>query len=455
MTINQMQIQGQSLKQAWIVSVMMGLGHMRAAHALRDLGGGTIVVDGSQAMCSPKEFSVWKTMRQTYYFLSRAEQIPVIGKHLFQLLNSLQYIPSYYPRRDLSAPNPAVKYLQSLIEGKGLCKTLVETLDADELPVINTFYATSIAIDLLSQKKRNNFLLITDTDCNRVWASARPRQSTIKYLAPCTRVKMRLLSYGIPEENIFQTGFPLPKENIGSEKKLEILKEDLFNRLVRLDPSHSFFNIYGHTAEYYLERKPPETREDKCFSLTFAVGGSGAQADMAYKILKSLRTKIKEGRIRVNLSAGIRKEVQFVFQQYIESLKLTGYLDRGISIIFDEDVMEYFRKFNVALRTTDVLWTKPSELSFYCALGIPILMAPTVGTHEELNSRWLQDMHAGIEPAGPIENTDEWLFDLRNTGILAEAAWDGFLRGRKLGIYKIGDLIRTGKFTLGNSPLER
>ena len=28
------------------------------------------------------------------------------------------------------------------------------------------------------------------------------------------------------------------------------------------------------------------------------------------------------------------------------------------------------------MRTTDILWTKPSELSFYCGLGIPIVMAP-------------------------------------------------------------------------------
>ena len=28
------------------------------------------------------------------------------------------------------------------------------------------------------------------------------------------------------------------------------------------------------------------------------------------------------------------------------------------------------------MRTTDILWTKPSELSFYCGLGIPIIMAP-------------------------------------------------------------------------------
>lgn len=35
------------------------------------------------------------------------------------------------------------------------------------------------------------------------------------------------------------------------------------------------------------------------------------------------------------------------------------------------------------------------------------------------------------------------------------AAWDGFLKARKLGTFKIERLIRTGEFREGDSPLER
>jgi hypothetical protein len=38
---------------------------------------------------------------------------------------------------------------------------------------------------------------------------------------------------------------------------------------------------------------------------------------------------------------------------------------------------------------------------------------------------------------------------------LAGAAWDGFLRTRKLGASKIERLIRTGEFQEGSSPLEQ
>ncbi len=128
---------------------------------------------------------------------------------------------------------------------------------------------------------------------------------------------------------------------------------------------------------------------------------------------------------------------------------------KRLEVVFDQDVYQYLRKFNQILRRTDVLWTKPSELSFYCALGIPILIAPPIGTHEERNKRWLEEIHAGIVPSGPVEDCHEWLFDLRENGRLAEAAWDGFLKARKLGTYKIEKLVRTGSFSEGQGPLEQ
>jgi hypothetical protein len=134
---------------------------------------------------------------------------------------------------------------------------------------------------------------------------------------------------------------------------------------------------------------------------------------------------------------------------------MESYLDDKIAIIYNSQVEEYFNDFNLALRTTDILWTKPSELSFYCALGIPILLAPYIGPHEKLNRRWLHEIHAALQPPGPLEYTHQWLFDLRDNGRLAEAAWDGFLKARKLGTYKIEQMIATGRFQESTHPLEQ
>jgi hypothetical protein len=63
-------------------------------------------------------------------------------------------------------------------------------------------------------------------------------------------------------------------------------------------------------------------------------------------------------------------------------------------------------------------------------------------------------VHAGILPPGPVEYTDQWLMDLWETGRLAEAAWDGFLKARKMGTYKIAEILNTGQMTSADSPFE-
>jgi hypothetical protein len=440
---------------AWVVSVQMGLGHMRAANPLKDIANNGILVDGSREFCSPHEYALWKRIRQAYYFLSRAEEFPLVGKYLLKGLLAVEQIPAYYPTRDLSSPDAAVKYLSTVIRKQGLCDTLIKTITNDTRPLINTFYATAIAVDLMEKSSRDNYLVICDSDFNRIWVPEKPGQSRIKYIAPCTWVEKRLLAYGVPAERIFLTGFPLPKENLGSQARLEILKQDLFNRLLRLDPYHRFFNFHRKSVEYFLEQEVPPVKVSDCLTITFAVGGAGAQAGMVEKILKSLAGKIQQGRVKLNLVAGIRQEVYDRFVTYIEEAQLSSCIGNGLEVVYDPDIYGYFTKFNRLLRSTDVLWTKPSELTFYCALGLPILLAPSVGSHEELNRKWLQDHHAGVKPLGPLENVDEWIFDLRDSGIFAEAAWDGFLKGRKLGTFRIEELIRTGHCVYGATPLER
>jgi hypothetical protein len=302
---------------------------------------------------------------------------------------------------------------------------------------------------------KNNYLVICDADVNRVWVPKSPKNSAIKYLAPCTRVKKRLLLYGVPEENIFITGFPLPKENLGSREDLEILRGDLFNRLLRLDSSRRFFDIHSRSAKSLLGQEyVPLTNSDGSFTLTFAIGGAGAQAEMVYKILHSLKNKIINQKIKINLSAGTNKISLNACVSAVETLGLANYIDNGITIIHDSDFEKYYEKFNKALRFTDVLWTKPSELSFYCALGIPILLAPAVGAQEKFNEDWLMGIHAAIKPQGPVEFVDQWLFDLKEIGQLTEVAWNGFLKARKFGTFKIEDLVHTGSMGKYAAPYD-
>ncbi|HVP90541.1 MAG TPA: hypothetical protein VMS75_04915 [Terriglobales bacterium] len=445
--------------KAWVVTVLMGLGHLRAAHPLRDLTHEGVIIYGSRRSTPPGEYRIWRLLRRIYYASSKAGAVPVIGPLLLRLMLAVQHIPPYYPKTDQSKPNLAVKYLKRLVERRGLCRGLKDRVATPPYPVIHTFYATAIALEALCRNDpgppRDQYLLICDADFNRVWVPEDPKKSRIRYLAPCTQVRRRLLAYGVPEEAVFMTGFPLPKENIGSEDGLEILKADLWDRLLRLDPSGKFFFYHTRSVLDWLGRDAVPEAHDGPLNLMFAIGGAGAQVEMVRKILVSLADRIRAGEVRLTLSCGIQKKVFERVQGSINETGLRGETGRGLQVIYDQDVLRYLERFNAELRRTDVLWTKPSELVFYCGLGLPILMADPIGAHEELNKRWLREIHAGVSQAGPVEACGEWLFDLRENGRLAEAAWDGFLKTRKLGTFRIERLIRTGEFREGASPLEQ
>ena len=94
------------------------------------------------------------------------------------------------------------------------------------------------------------------------------------------------------------------------------------------------------------------------------------------------------------------------------------------------------QRFHARLADVDVLWTKPSEMTFFGALGLPLLFCPPIGVHEAYNRRWAIEAGAGVkqrEPAFAAEWLDDWLAD----GTLAGAAWSGYMRLPKFGLYRI------------------
>jgi hypothetical protein len=173
------------------------------------------------------------------------------------------------------------------------------------------------------------------------------------------------------------------------------------------------------------------------------VGGAGAQKIMARDILSSLKKKLLKEEMILNLVAGTRNDVYLYFQEQIAELGLKKILGKSLNILFAMDKEDYFTKFNELLKTTDVLWTKPSELVFYSGLGIPLIMAPSVGAQEVYNRTWLKTVNAGISQNNP-KYVHEWLFDWVESGWLAEAAMAGFLDGRQFGVKNIMDVVFKG-----------
>src|SRR4030095_9293640 len=107
-----------------------------------------------------------------------------------------------------------------------------------------------------------------------------------------------------------------------------------------------------------------------------------------------------------------------------------------------------YKSFNRLLAETDVLWTKPSEMTFYAALGLPLVLSPPVGVHERYNRRWAIENGAGLKQRHP-DYAGYWIREWLAEGTLAAAAWFGFLRLPKFGLYHILERLRPGA---GGSP---
>lgn len=420
------------MKKINLVAADMGYGHQRAAYPLMDMSAGEIITINDYPGIADWEKEYWIKSLRSYERVSRLKKIPLLGYVVFEVMDAFQKIRPLYPFRDLSRPTTQQRYFFRFVK-RGLGKNLIESLNREALPFVTTFFVAAYIAEYHGYKG-DIYCIICDTDASRAWAPLTPKTSRTKFLVPSEKVRERFLMYGVKPQNIIVTGFPLPKENIGAEK--EILVDDLEHRVALLDQE----GIYRDHYKSLLKSVAPDSlkRENHPITITFAVGGAGAQKEIGALIMKKLALGIREGKIALNMVAGNRPEVKEYFEDAAVASGLR--IGKGIEIIFAPKKIEYFKKFNQCLHRTDILWTKPSELSFYCALGLPIIISAPVGSQEDWNREWLLSMGAGIDSLDP-EYVDEWLPDLLASGRLARAAVDGFLNAEQMGAYNIEKLL--------------
>lgn len=416
-----------------LVAIDMGYGHLRPAHSLSEiLGGEPVLLADHAPLASESEQKKWQQVRAGYEMLSRAGRLPLIGRSLGDLLNGFTKIPALYPKRDLSARNVPVRVLEEMAQ-RGLGVGLATRLRASKKPLLTTFYGPAVLSDYHGAERL--YCVVTDADVNRVWAPIQPRQSQITYFVPSMRVRRRLKAYGVAPDRVIVTGYPLPHQLLGGPD-VPILRENLRRRLVTLDPRRRFLREVRAEISFFLGDLP-EDLPALPPHLVFAVGGAGAQVDMAFQFLPSLARRLRRGKMKVTLVAGIRAEVAARFREAIAQSGLEAELENGaIDILLAPNHDEYFTRFNRVLGAADVLWTKPSELTFFGALGLPLIFAKPVGAHERYNRRWAIDGGSGIKQYAP-EHAGEWLWEMLKDGTLAGAAWTGYTRMPKFGLYRI------------------
>jgi hypothetical protein len=381
---------------------------------------------------------LWAATRGVHRLLSKPNRLAgLMGRWARTAMDAVTLIPPLHESSDLSAPDAAVRMVGGLVDlglGRGLGRYLCETGRA----LVTTFYVPALIADHAGCERV--FCVVTDADCHRVWAARSPAQSRIHYFAPSARVVRRLEAYGVSPTRISLTGFPLPGELLGGPD-LGAAVGALGRRLVRLDPEGVFRRLYQHELRRVFPDGLPESEQGKPPRITFAVGGAGAQAELAPLFLPSLARPLREGRLSLTLVAGIRQPVAEEFHRAVAAAGLTDEFGQSLRIMVDGPFSLYYRHFNQLVAETDLLWTKPSELSFYAALGLPLVLSRPVGSHERYNRRWLLEQGASLRQHDP-RYAWEWIAEWLRDGTLAAAAWSGFMRLPKDGTYRIAEAVR-------------
>ena len=411
-----------------VAAIDMGYGHLRAAAPLADALGVPMLRMDLPPLGDARDAWFWWRTRAVYEPLTRWSQAGLAGAPMRALLGRITAIPD--SRGDFSGPTTGTRWMERAARG-GAGRALADHLRRAGAPLLSTFYAAPILAELHGAERLH--CVVTDADVNRVWAPPDPARSRIRYYVPSEPARRRIESYGVAPERIRLTGFPLPHELVGG-REMRALKANLAARLGRLDPGRTVADLAA--AELGAVR-----RDESPALITFAIGGAGAQAAIAARLLRALAPELRAGRIALALVAGRRRDVARGLRAAVAAEGLASH--PAVELLEEPDTLMYLRKFNALLARTDVLWTKPSEMTFFAALGLPVIAAPPVGVHEERNLRWALE-HGALRPQGDPDRAGEWLPRWIADGTLARAAWQGYQTLPKLGLYEILDDLGRG-----------
>src|SRR3989344_2300130 len=171
---------GKKKLKIWLVTVDMGYGHLRAAYPLRKLADGGLVNANNYVGIPKKDRLIWEKQRKFYEFISRFKRVPVVGDALFGIMNWVQEIPAFYPKRDLSHPNIQLLSAFHVIKSNDWGRHLIKRLSQKPVPLVTPFFATAIMAETHGYPGEI-YCIICGADVSRSWVAVAPKSSRIKY----------------------------------------------------------------------------------------------------------------------------------------------------------------------------------------------------------------------------------------------------------------------------------
>ncbi len=388
----------------------MGYGHERAALPLLPIAfDGQIIIANDYNGIPEADRKRWKSMESGYYAISRIkERGGSVGEGLFRIFDRFQAIHDIDDPRDERKTTFQLRQIYRYVRS-GFGRHLIQKLSKNPAPLVATFFTVAHMADVWKYPGQT-YVVTTDSDISRAWVSQNPLVNRFIYFASTGYAARHLEKYGVPSKRIVISGFPLPV------LLTENAETDFKSRMTR------FTEINGHPI-----------------TITFVVGGAGAQVETGEELIECFAPLIREGRVAVNLIAGKREDVARKFERLRDHEGLTS---ARVAVVRADHSMNFFSTLNDLLRRTDILWTKPSELSFYAALGLPIVMTSPIGAQEIRNREWLLKLGSGMDQPGGY-TIKEWFLKQLDSGSFSRAAKAGFEKMERNGAKNIMEYVES------------
>ncbi len=180
------------------------------------------------------------------------------------------------------------------------------------------------------------------------------------------------------------------------------------------------------------------------------VGGAGAQKEIFSHVIKTLLPDTKSGKATLFLNVGDHLDVWEKLKKDVPALEnarlfLNDYegasafarhaLDHDVNGIYafcNSDIFAAVYLTNLLMRASDVLVTKPSELSFY---PVPKLFIHRVGGHEAYGAIRSSEMGDGTYECETIKETADMIGLLMSDPEVLCAMNDAILQNKEQGLY--------------------
>jgi hypothetical protein len=209
---------------------------------------------------------------------------------------------------------------------------------------------------------------------------------------------------------------------------------------------HELVSNLEHDTEKRLER----IAQGKAKRYLLTVGGAGAQKEIFAHVIRTLLPEIQQGKAVLFLNVGDHQSVWENMRAEIPELNQAKFfqddyenaaalardaVDGEVSGIYGfchRDIFGAVYLTNLLMRASDVLVTKPSELSFY---PIPKLFIHRVGGHEAYGALRSAEMGDGTYECETLAETADMIRLMQSDGEVLTSMNQKILKNKQNGLY--------------------